>query len=49
MADYVMADNTHFNAYKALFRPGPFSRPGVHKPPEAEEAMPHLRIVNGSA
>ena len=48
MCDYVMADNDHFNAYKALFRPALFSRPGVHKPPEAEEDMPHLRVVNGS-
>ncbi|WP_151718026.1 glycosyltransferase family 2 protein [Gemmobacter serpentinus] len=48
MADYVMADNEHFNAYKALFRPSLFSRPGIHKPPEAEAEIGHLRIVNGS-
>lgn len=48
MADYVMADDEHFNAYKALFRPGPFSRPGIHKPPEAEEPFAGLRVVNGS-
>ncbi|MDR0809050.1 MAG: glycosyltransferase family 2 protein [Gemmobacter sp.] len=48
MADYVMADDEHFNAYKALFRPARFSRPGVHRPPEAETEMPNLRICNGS-
>lgn len=47
-ADYALNDDTHFNAYKALFRPGLFSRPGIHKPPEAEGDMPGLRVVNGS-
>ena len=48
MCDYLMADDAHFNAYKALVRPALFSRPGIHKPPEAEGEMPNLRMVNGS-
>ncbi|MFD1809127.1 glycosyltransferase family 2 protein [Gemmobacter lanyuensis] len=48
MADYLMADNAHFNAFKALFRPARYSRPGVHQPKLREDAPTQVRVTNGS-
>lgn len=48
MADYLMADNAHFNAFKALFRPALYSRPGVHQPKLREDAPTQVRVTNGS-
>lgn len=49
MADYVMADDERFNAYKCLFRPKYFERPGVHRPNPCEGVDEDaLRVVNGS-
>ncbi|MDZ7908778.1 MAG: glycosyltransferase family 2 protein [Gemmobacter sp.] len=48
MADYVMADDVHFNAFKALFRPALYDRPGIHQPRPAPGATVTPRITNGS-
>lgn len=48
MCDYPLGGADHFNAWKALFRPQLFARPGVHMPPDLETEAEGLRIVNGS-
>lgn len=42
-------DADRFQPYKTLFRPAPFLRPGVHRPPALEGVDEStLRVVNGS-
>ena len=48
MCDHPLSHPDHFNAWKALFRPQMFTRPGVHMPPDLETGAEGLRIVNGS-
>lgn len=48
MANYQLGQPDHFGAYKCLFRPSMFTRPGIHCPhrPETNEAA--VRYTNGS-
>lgn len=48
MADYLLADDVHFNAFKALFRPALYDRPGVHQPRSAPGGTATPRLTNGS-
>lgn len=48
MADYPMQDNSHFNAFKALFRPALYDRPGIHQPQPKPGITVPPRITNGS-
>ena len=48
MADYLMEDNESFNAYKCLFRPAHYVRPGIHRPQLPKGSTFTPRVTNGS-
>jgi|GEM_PF-939604 len=48
MANYQLGRPDHFGAYKCLFRPPMFTRPGIHHPHRPEESVGTVRYTNGS-
>lgn len=48
MANYQLGQADHFGAYKCMFRPGLFKRPGVHRPNSPTIPEEEIRYTNGS-
>jgi hypothetical protein len=48
MANYQLGAADHFGAYKCLFRPALFKRPGIHRPYLPAVAQSEIRYSNGS-
>lgn len=48
MANYQMGQPDHFGAYKCLFRPSMFERPGIHRPYGPSVPPESIRYTNGS-
>lgn len=48
MANYQLGKDDHFGAYKCLFRPALFKRPGIHRPYLPAIPAEDIRYSNGS-
>lgn len=48
MANYQLGEVDNFGAFKCMFRPTLFNRPGIHKPIKALIAEDKIRYTNGS-
>jgi hypothetical protein len=48
MANYQLGDADNFGAFKCMFRPHLFNRPGIHQPNAALVPIEELRHTNGS-
>ncbi|WP_022703372.1 glycosyltransferase family 2 protein [Pseudorhodobacter ferrugineus] len=48
MANYQMREPDHFGAYKCMFRPSLFERPGIHRPNGPKTPEETIRYTNGS-
>jgi hypothetical protein len=48
MANYQLGRPDHFGAYKCLFRPSMFQRPGIHRPYNPSIPEEDIRYCNGS-
>lgn len=48
MANYQLGRPDHFGAYKCMFRPSMFRRPGIHRPYGPDTDLETVRYTNGS-
>lgn len=48
MANHQLGGKDQFGAFKALFRPSRFRRPGIHRPHQDLDADKPLKVCNGS-
>jgi hypothetical protein len=48
LANWQLGDDEHFGAYKCLFRPQHFERPGIHRPAGPKRPIEDIAMTNGS-
>jgi hypothetical protein len=48
LANWQLGGEDDFGAYKCLFRPGLFARPGIHRPADPKRPIEEIAISNGS-